>query len=52
MSLEAMFMNGIGAIIINGHRQEMILDIGPFKFVGRADKTTGFKLVAGSNTFT
>ncbi|CPS36845.1 Uncharacterised protein [Mycobacteroides abscessus] len=52
MSLEAVFMNSIGPIIVNRHWQEVILDVWPFKLIRRTDKATRFKLVAGTNAFT
>ncbi|MNI36652.1 hypothetical protein D3C73_907100 [compost metagenome] len=48
--LETVLFHRITAVVVNRYRQEMILNVRPGKLFTAADKTTGFKLVTGTNT--
>ncbi len=50
MTLEAVGINRVGAVVVNRHRQEVILDVRPAELFAAADKATRFELVAGANT--
>ncbi|MNS75696.1 hypothetical protein D3C72_1092230 [compost metagenome] len=49
MHLEAVRLDRVGAVVIDRHRQEVILQVGPVEFGIAADETAGFELVAGAD---
>ncbi len=52
VSLETVLLNALGAVVVNRHRQEVVLNVRPFERFAGANKTTGFKLVARADTCT
>src|SRR5262245_11269816 len=52
MDLETMTGCGRLAVIANGARQEMILDVGIFDALSGADEAAGFEMVGGAETST
>ena len=49
MALETMLFNRIGSIVVNRHRQEVVLNIRPGELLAAANKSARFKLVAGAD---
>ncbi|MCC4593890.1 glycosyltransferase, partial [Xanthomonas campestris pv. cannae] len=47
MGLEAMLFYRVAAVVIDRHRQEVVLDIGPVELFAGANETAGLELVAG-----
>ena len=48
VALEAVLFHRVGAIVVNRHRQEVVLNVRPGEFCAAADKTARFELVAGA----
>ena len=48
--LEAVLFHTVGAVVVNGDRQEVVLDVRPLEFRASADETTSLELVAGADT--
>jgi hypothetical protein len=40
---------GVAAVVVNRHRQEVVLDVWPLELFAGADKTARFELVAGAD---
>ncbi|MNT46189.1 hypothetical protein D3C72_1828180 [compost metagenome] len=49
MHLKAMHLDGVGPVVVDGDRQEVILQVRPFEIVMAADEATRFKLIAGAD---
>ncbi len=49
VALEAVLFHRVGAIVVNRHRQEMVLNVRPGELCAAADKTARFELVAGAD---
>lgn len=49
MRLEAVFLHAIGAVVVNGHRQEVVLNVRPLEFRAGTDETASLELVAGAD---
>ena len=49
MALEAVLFHRIRTVVVNRHRQEVILNIRPRKRLPAANKPARFKLVAGAD---
>ncbi len=52
VSLETMLLDALGTVVIDRHRQEVILDVRPFELRARTDKTARLELVAGADAST
>lgn len=46
--LKAVLLHRIAAVVIDGDREEVVLDVGPVEFLARADEAAGFELIAGT----
>ncbi|MNY66804.1 hypothetical protein D3C86_2042900 [compost metagenome] len=44
-----MHLDGVGPVVVDGDRQEVILQVRPFEIVMAAYEATRFKLIAGAN---
>ena len=49
VGLETMLVHGVAAVVVDRHREEMELDVGPGELRARADETAGLELVAGAD---
>ena len=49
MRLETMLFHAVAAVVVNRHRQEVVLDVRPIEVFPGTDKTARFELVAGAD---
>ncbi len=49
MRLETVLLDRVGAVVIDRHRQEVVLDVRPVELLPGTDEATGFELVAGAD---
>ncbi|CCK06833.1 protein of unknown function DUF140 [Cronobacter sakazakii 696] len=50
VALESVRFDGVGAVVVNRHRQEVVLNVRPGELFTAADKPAAFKVVAGADT--
>ncbi|CCK14201.1 protein of unknown function DUF140 [Cronobacter universalis NCTC 9529] len=50
VALETVRFDGVRAVVVNRHRQEVVLNVRPGELFAAADKPAAFKVVAGADT--
>ena len=50
VGLEAVLLYRVAAVVVNRHRQEVVLDVRPFELGTRTNETAGLELVARADT--